>query len=200
MTFPHENFAKMHRPVQILDALHCIRTRRSIREFGERTVPPNIIEDIVDAGRLAPTANNIQPWEFVVVTREETRVRLAEMIFYGKFIAQAPVCIVTFCTDTKYYIEDASAATQNMLLAAWASGISSCWIAGDKKPYAEDVRKLLNAPTTHKLATLAAFGYSRKKVSSPKKRKLEEVLHWEKWGKHKGPGKPAANRRNKKPG
>jgi len=189
MMFPHEEFSKIHRPPRISDTLHCIRTRRSIREFGERMIAPDIIEEIVDAGHLAPTANNIQPWEFVVVTNENTRRKLAEMIFYGRFIAQAPVCIATFCADTKYYIEDACAATENMILAAWALGVASCWIAGDKKTYAEDVRKQLNVPPSYKLVTLVAFGYYQKKVASPRKRKLEEVLHWEKWGKHQNPGK-----------
>ncbi len=189
MTFPHEEFSKIHRPPQVLDTLKCIRTRRSIREFGERMISTNIIEEIVDAGRMAPTANNIQPWEFVVIRCEEIRLKLAEMIFYGKFIASAPVCIATFCAETKYYIEDASAATENMLLAAWAQGVASCWIAGDKKTYAGEVGKLLNVPATHKLVTLAAFGYSSKKVVSPKKRKLEDVIHWEKWGKRHRPVK-----------
>jgi len=189
MSFPHEEFSKFHRPNKTLDTLESIRTRRSNRKFGERMIPADIIMDIVDAGRLAPTANNIQPWEFVVVTDENTRLKMAEMIFYGKFIAQAPVCIVTFCSETKYYIEDASAATENMLLAAWALGISSCWIAGDKKSYTEEVRKLLNVPPTHKLVTIAAFGYCSRKVVSPPKRRLEEVLHWGKWGNRRKPGK-----------
>ena len=184
MTFPHGNFAKTQRPPKILDTLLCIQTRRSVRKFGERTIPHDIIEEIVNAGRLAPTANNIQPWEFVVITRKETRLKLAEKIYYGKFIAQAPVCIVTFCTETKYFIEDASAATENMLLAAWSMGVASCWIAGDKKPYTEDVRKLLKVPPTHKLTTLAAFGYPQQKVLSPKKRRLDDALHWEKWGNY----------------
>jgi len=125
-----------------MDVLECIKTRRSIRKYENKPIPKEIIEDIIDCARLAPTANNVQPWEFVVVTEKATREKLAEIADYGKFIKDAPVCIVVFCKDTKYYLEDGSASTENILLASWAYGVGSCWVAGDKKKYAEQVKKL----------------------------------------------------------
>ncbi|HOL66307.1 MAG TPA: nitroreductase family protein [bacterium] len=163
-----------------MDALKVLKERRSVRSFQNRAVPREVITDIVDCGRLAATARNLQPWEFVVVTEAGTREKLAEITDYGKFIAQAPVCIVVFCRETKYYLEDGSAATQNLLLAATACGLGSCWVAGDKKPYAEDICRLLNAPAGYRLVTLVAVGYPAEKPS-PSKRLLSEVLHWEKW-------------------
>ncbi|HPP12091.1 MAG TPA: nitroreductase family protein [bacterium] len=163
-----------------MDALKVLKERRSVRSFQNRAVPREVITDIVDCGRLAATARNLQPWEFVVVTEAGTREKLAEITDYGKFIAQAPVCIVVFCRETKYYLEDGSAATQNLLLAATACGLGSCWVAGDKKPYAEDICRLLNAPAGYRLVSLVAVGYPAEKPS-PSKRLLSEVLHWEKW-------------------
>lgn len=163
-----------------MDAIESIKNRRSIRSFQSTPISTEVIEDIIDCARLAPTAINIQPWEFVVVRTEETRKKLSQITDYGKFISQSPVCIVVFCKDTKYYLEDGCAATQNILLAAYFHGICSCWVAGDKKTYAEEIRKLLNFPSGYKLISLIPIGYSQEKPEPPK-RSLQEVIHWDKF-------------------
>jgi nitroreductase len=86
-----------------------------------------------------------------------------------------------FSKDTKYYIEDCSAATQNMLLAIEALGLGGCWVAGDKKDYADDVRKIFNVPTGYKLVSMLSIGYPKKLQGPKPKRELKQVLHWEKW-------------------
>jgi nitroreductase len=163
-----------------MDAIEALKTRRAIRVYKREPVPRKIIEDIVDCGRLAATAINIQPCEFVVVTDPETRSRIAKTTDYGKFIADAPVCVVVLCRDTKYYLEDGSAATENILLAARAHGLGSCWVAGDKKPYAAEICRQVGAPPGYKLISLIPIGYpAENPVKS--KRPLSDVLHWEKY-------------------
>ncbi|MCX7887173.1 MAG: nitroreductase family protein [Verrucomicrobiae bacterium] len=164
-----------------MDAITALKTRRSVREFRHDPIPQTVIEEIVDCGRLAATARNIQPWEFVVVTGQATRRKLAEIIDTGRFIADAPVCIVVFCRDVKYYLEDGSAAIQNMLVAAHAHGLGSCWVAGDKKPYCKTVAELLGAPPDQKLVGLVAIGYPAAQPAPPPKRPLHEVLHRERF-------------------
>jgi len=164
-----------------MKALEAIKTRRSVRSFTEKPVPRRIIEEIVDGARLAPSANNIQPWEFVAVTDQATRERIAEVTDYGKFIADAPVCVAVFCKETKYYLEDGCAATENILIGACALGLSSCWVAGDKKRYANRVNAILEVPDSYKLVSLLALGYSNIKASAYGKRELDEVMHWEKF-------------------
>ncbi len=168
-----------------MDALNALTTRRSIRKYRPDAISREILERIVDAGRLAPTARNVQPWEFVVVTEPARRQRLAELSEYGKFITQAPACIVVLCRPGRYYLEDGSAATTNMLNAAAALGLGSCWVAGDKKPYAEAVVAACNAPADMKLISMIALGYAAE-VPTPPKRALVEVLHWEVCGPCKG--------------
>ncbi|MCX7846793.1 MAG: nitroreductase family protein [bacterium] len=163
-----------------MDALTALRTRRSIRHYASRPLPREVLEQIVDAGRLAATARNLQPWHFVVVTERATLDKLAELCEYGKFLRQAPACIVVFCNaDAKYYLEDGSAATQNMLVAAHALGLGACWIAGDKKPYASEVANLLHAPPSVRLISLIAVGYPAGPPPSVPKKPQSEVLHWE---------------------
>lgn len=161
-----------------MDALEALRTRRSVRAFEPRPVERGVVETIVDCGRLAASARNEQPWEFVAVTSDETRRRVADAANHGKHIADAPVCIAVLSGAADYYLEDGSAATQNMLVAARACGLGACWVAGDKKDYAETVRDLLGAPAEYRLVSLIALGYPAS-VPSPKKRPLDEVLHWE---------------------
>ena len=161
-----------------MDALTALRTRRSIRRYQDRQVPREALETIVDCGRLAATARGVQPWEFVVVTEPGMRAKIAAITEYGKFIANTPAAIIVLCHDTKYFLEDGSAATQNLLVAATALGLGSCWVAGDKKPYADDLRRLLGAPDDCKLIAIVAVGYPDEQPIR-EKRPLDEVLHWE---------------------
>jgi nitroreductase len=159
-----------------MDAIEVLKTRRSVRAYRRELVPRNIIGDIVDCGRLAATAVNVQPWEFVVMTDHEALRRIARTTDYGGFIADAPICVVVICRDTRYYLEDGSAATENILLAARAHGLGSCWVAGDKKPYAAEICRLVGAPPGYKLISLIPIGYP---AESPEKAKrpMSDVLH-----------------------
>ena len=162
-----------------MDALEALRTRRSCRRFAADEVGRDLLEQILDSGRLAATARNEQPCEFVVVTDRTARSEIAAMTDYGPFIADSPVCIAVLATDTKYYLEDGSAATQNMLVAAHALGLGACWVAGDKKPYAPKVVARLGAPAEIRLVALIAIGQPEGDLPNPKKRSLDEVSHWE---------------------
>ena len=163
-----------------VEAIKALKTRRSKRKFLPTPVTKKVVEDIIDCGRLAPSALNIQPVEFIVVTKAKIRKRIAEMANHGRFIAEAPVCIAVFSRQTKYYLEDGSAASENILLAAHAHGLGACWVAGNKKPYAEKVRQLLGAPQDFKLISLIPMGYSEEQPK-PTKRKLKDFVHWEKY-------------------
>ncbi len=166
-----------------MDAIEIIKTRRSVREYKDKPITKDILEKIVEVARFAPTARNVQPWEFIVITKPETLKKIADLAENGRFVAEARACIAVFCTDTKYYLEDGCAATENLLLAATAKGIASCWVAGDKKPYCTQITNLLKVPTTLKLVSLIALGYptSEKVFRTIDKRSLSDVMHWEKF-------------------
>jgi len=164
-----------------MDAIEAIEARRSIRTFKPDPVSQALLSTVVNAGRLAPTARNVQPWEFVVVTDVTMCEKLATATDHGKFLTDAPVCIVVLSKDTKYYLEDGAAATTSMLIAATGLGLSACWVAGDKKPYQGEILELIGAPPDLKLISLIALGYSDESPS-PSKRALNDVLHWETYG------------------
>ena len=163
-----------------MKVLKVIKERRSVRSFQRKEIPKEILEDLVDCGRLAPTAINIQPWEFIVVREREMLRKVADITDYGKFIAEASACVIVVCKDTKYYLQDGSAATENILLAAEDYGVGSCWVAGDKKRYAAEILELVGVPPGYRLVSLIALGYPKSKPK-PEKRSLKEVIHWEKF-------------------
>jgi len=163
-----------------VDAIQALKGRRCVRVFRQDPVPKSLIEELIDCARLAPTAINIQPWEFVVVTSPNTLRKIAETTDHGRFIADAPACVVVLCRDTKYFLEDGSAATENILLAAHALGLGACWVAGDKKPYAGEISRLIGAPDGYRLISLTPVGYPAEQPDKSK-RPLADVLHWERY-------------------
>ena len=163
--------------------LELLKSRKSVRAYQDKTVSKEDLEQLVDAARLAATARNVQPWEFVVITEAKTLKELAALAENGRFLSEAKAGIAVFCGDTKYYLEDGCAATENILVAAATLGIGSCWVAGDKKPYVTEAAGLLGVPAQYKLVSLVALGYEKDDNPSDRapKRPLKEVLHWEKF-------------------
>jgi nitroreductase len=166
-----------------MDILGVIQKRRSVRLYVKKSIPKGDIEKIADAARFAPTARNVQPWEFVVVTDPGVLKQIADITDHGKFIAGAAACMAVFGADGKYYLEDCCAAIENAMLEAASLDIGSCWVAGDKKHYAPRLNSLLGAPDSFKLAGLIALGYPSEPDAFRMidKRKREDVLHWEKF-------------------
>ncbi|HHV19693.1 MAG TPA: nitroreductase family protein [Thermoanaerobacterales bacterium] len=163
------------------EVIRIIKERRSVREYLPRHISKEVLEDIVDCGRLAPSARNLQPWLFVVSTEKTIKEEIAKLAVHGRFIANAAACISVFCErENNHPVEDGSAATQNILIAAKAHGIDSCWVAGYKKEHSESVREFLGVPQKYMLISLIALGYSDKTVNKPKKA-LSEVIRWEKY-------------------
>ena len=161
-----------------METSDALAKRASVRDYMNQPVPKDMLEKLVDAGRRAPSARAVEPWEFVVITERAMLDKLAGIISTGVFLKQATACIVVFCQDTKYYLEDGSAATENILLAATDLGLGTCWIAGDKKEYCEEVSKLLGAPGHLKLVSLISVGWAVRELKQRKRRALSEVLHW----------------------
>jgi nitroreductase len=115
-----------------MDAMEAILTRRSIRKYTKDPVPDNLINELLKAGMAAPSARNEQPWHFVVVTDHKIMDEVPKFHPFSKMLIEAPVAIVV-CGDTStlsdiYWVEDCSAATENILIAARALGLGAVWL------------------------------------------------------------------------
>ncbi|MFC1666468.1 nitroreductase family protein [Candidatus Omnitrophota bacterium] len=164
-----------------MEFFECLKQRKSVREYSEKIVEKELIKKIIDAGRVAATARNEQPWEFVVTADKKILKEISAMCPNGPFIKDASHLITVFSKDTKYYLEDCSASTQNMLLAIEALGLGGCWVAGDKKDYIGAIGKIFNVPETHKLVSMISVGYPKKSQGPKPKKNIGEVLRWETW-------------------
>jgi nitroreductase len=159
-----------------------IRARRSVRRYQRQPVARDLLETIVDCGRLAPTSNNRQSWEFVVVTDTDTLARIAELATHGRFIADAAACIVV-CGDpsnSSVYL-DGAAATENMLLAIHSLGLASCWVQTFEKDYAVPIKAMLGIPQHMVLVSMVPVAHAAGAARMPAKRTLAEVLHWDRY-------------------
>lgn len=161
-----------------MDLFQAIKQRQSVRAYSDKKIKKEDLEKIVDSGRLAPTARGKEPWKFIVVGEKKILEKIGNFAENGAFIKKAAAGIVVVSKDTKYYLEDGSAATENILLAATALGIGSCWIAGDKKPYAPKILSLLGVPQDYKLVSIISLGYPEEKTKPRLKKSVSQVIHY----------------------
>ncbi len=159
-----------------------IKSRHSVRKFQPDPVSDSIIKDALECAAQSPTAMNIQPWLFGVLKNNETLDKIAAIADHGKFIAECPLCFAVFGEKKEiYYLEDCCAATENIILALQAHGVTSCWVAGEKKAYGEQIRKMLGVPEKYSLVSLIAAGYP-KEITLTGKKEMKDLIFNEKYG------------------
>jgi len=171
-----------------LDVFEAIKRRRSIRAYTQEEVSEEDVMRLIDAARRAPSAGNIQPWEFVIVRNAKIKRGLATAALDQTFIEEAPVVIVV-CADemqsawgygrrgaTLYCLQDTAAATQNMLLAACALGLGTCWIGAFQE---EEVRRILRIPAGVRPVAIIPVGHPAEKPGARSRRPLNEIVHHE---------------------
>jgi len=175
-----------------LDVFEAIKSRRSVRAFTQEPVSEEAVEKLLDAARWAPSAGNIQPWEFVVVRDPAVKRGLSEAALNQTFIEEAPVVIVV-CANVQrsgqgygsrgvnlYSLQDTAAATQNILLAAQAIGLGTCWVGSFHE---EEVRTVLNVPTGVRPVAIIPVGHPAVKPRARSRRPLSEIVHREAFGR-----------------
>ncbi len=161
-----------------MDTLEAIRKRRSVRKFTGEPVSKEDLKTIVDAGRLAATGSNKQPWEFIVVTRRDM---INKLCVASSWMDKAGAIIaVVMDPSSRWWVEDGSAAIENILLASTALGYGSCWLEGYTLRIEDELKEMLGIPEERRLLSLIPIGVP---VEWPLKDKkpLSEVIHWEKY-------------------
>ncbi len=174
-----------------MEVFEAIRRRKSVRAYTPTPVPSEKLERILEAARLAPSAENRQPWYFIVVTDPDKRKRIAKSGIFARFLAKSPIVIVG-CGDwkasPKWHVVDVTIAMQNMVLTATAEGLGTCWIGSFNEGL---VRRLLKIPERFEVVALLAVGYPRKKFDLiakivhfiRRKKKLDKIVGFEEYGK-----------------
>lgn len=170
--------------------LEVIRNRRSIRSYLKKNIEKEKLREVLKAAMFSPTARNLRPWEFIVVTEDETKERLSRATPYASFAKDAPVVIV-ICYDTgkaRRFKEDCSICAENIWLEATNQGLGTCFIQiaegteADKGNPEEFVKSVLSIPETYRVQCLLPVGYTAKHPEPHKDEEFEEGrIHFEKF-------------------
>ncbi len=169
-----------------METLKAIMTRRSIRSYTNKKVSSAQIKKLLEAAMNAPSACNQQAWQFIVVSDREVLTAITKIHPYAQMLKQAS-CAIVVCGDIKaeqckdYWVQDCSAATQNILLAAHALGLGAVWCG--VYPRLERVKafqKLLGIPKSVIPMALISIGYPKTK-GKPVKRYSAKKVHHDKW-------------------
>jgi len=166
-----------------VDILNLLKSRRSIRVYQDKPIPQDLLLQILEAGRWAATAANLQPWHFIVVTDPETRKGIGEVarfFFVNSHVGKAPVVIVVGFDTRKgeYGRYDSTLAGGNMMTLASSLGLGTCWIGAFDEP---KVKEILEIPEPIEVIALITLGYPEEKAEVPPRVELEKIVHWESW-------------------
>lgn len=176
-----------------------VRNRRSIRKYLEKPVDRDIVLSCLEAARMAPSADHVQPWRFLVIDEPELKKNFTDEVFSGiysstKFATKAPVIIVMLAKldivanrigkqiqGIHYYFIDMGIAGEHIVLQAEELGLGTCWIGWFST---RKTRKILNIPRKYKIVSLLSMGYCETRPSKEKQRKtLSEIAWFNKIGK-----------------
>ena len=171
------------------EVINVIMSRKSVRKFTDQIVPKNILELILKAGMAAPSASNRQPWAFIIITDRAILNKLADELPYAKMCYTASAAIVVcgvpedILTDKEnaYWVQDCSAATENILLAVKALELGAVWTAC--YPYEsriKPVREILGIPENIIPLNVIPIGYPAEE-NLPKNKFKNERIHWQNW-------------------
>lgn len=166
--------------MQAQQVLELIRSRRSVRKFSDRPVDDELVAQVLEAGRWAPSGMNNQPWRFLVVRDPELKARIAELTRYRRVVENAPVIIPVFIHRPSMYHEvkdhqSVGACLQNMLLMAHALGLGAVWL-GEILKNADEVRRVVGLGEDHELMAVVALGWPAGPAGPGSRKPLSELM------------------------
>jgi len=175
-----------------------IEDRRSIRRYRDQGVDRRLVQQVLEAARLAPSGSNTQPWSFIVVESPETKERIAAADHGQRWMTAAPVFIVCVADircrldddraivldehspepDLKQIIRDTAIAIEHILLEAEHQGLSTCWTGWFEQ---DDIRPILGIPVDKYVCGVVTLGYGDESPRPRPRRSLEDIVRYEKW-------------------
>ncbi len=175
--------------MDLLELSRFLNGRVSVRQYEDRPVPDSLVDEIIKVVRTAPSAGNLESWDVVVVTDEGQREMLSDVALSQIHVRQAPVVLVVVANYVRsmsryqergilYALEDATIAGTYLMLAAYASGLGSCWTGAFDD---EAVRDVLSLPLHIRPVTLLTIGYTKEAQAGPERMPLSNHVHYDYW-------------------
>jgi nitroreductase len=169
-----------------MDAFECIATKLDVREFSSQNISAEIKSKILEAARLTGSGLNTQHWRFIVVEEKKNLKKLAEDSTTGGWVSGANFAVIVLTNPRhKFHMIDAGRVVQDMQLAAWNYGVTSCLFTGIQD---EKLRSDFGIPKDLTPTIIVGFGFSAKQISGKRKNRLppDELVYYEKYGNPKG--------------
>ncbi|HJU62968.1 MAG TPA: nitroreductase family protein [Candidatus Binatia bacterium] len=164
-----------------MEVFDAVRTVLAVRHYQDKAVPSEVVQRIVEAGRLTGSSMNRQPWHFILVENRDTLRQLGALAKTGPYIAQAALAIVVAIERTTFSVSDGSRAIQSMILTAWSDGVGSNWVGFRGL---DEVKSLLSIPDELEILAIIPFGYPAQPTGKGKKKRksISEVAYLERFG------------------
>ena len=166
-----------------MDFYDVVRNRLSIRHYKPDPVPEATLQRILEAGRLAPSAKNLQPWKFIVITDPEVRRQLVPACRGQEFVGAAPVVVCACAVESEAWggmggywsaaAVDVTIALEHIILAAAAEGLGTCWVGAFIE---EEVRKVLAIPDGVKPVALTPIGHPAREAKPRSRKPLADIV------------------------
>lgn len=173
-----------------MQVIESIKSRRSIKKYQAKPISKEVALKLIEAASMAPTGANKQPWEFVLFTDKSKLAHLSKCHQYSAWLADAAlgVALVGDPDRGKYWLEDCCCAAENLWLAATDMGLGVAWGAvfqnfdsTESEKRESFVREALGIPKKYRVIALLGLGYPADEPKTKELRKLEEIVHWEKF-------------------
>ncbi len=169
-----------------MNVFEAIKSRRSIRSYSDRKIEEDKLKKVLEAGRLAPSAGNMQEWKFVVVQDQDLKEKLGTAANNQRFIAKADVIIVGCATEVEEimtcgqytYPIDLAIAMDHMSLQAVEEGLGTCWIGAFKE---DEVKKILGIPPEVRVVELMPLGYPLFMPEPRSRKRFEDIITYDRW-------------------
>jgi len=169
-----------------MEITEAIRSRRSIRKYQDRSIEEEKLLRVLDTGRMAPSARNLQDWKFIVVRDQDKRKMLSEAANGQPYVEKASAVIVGCATEPENimpcgqycYPIDLAIALDHMSLAATAEGLGSCWIGAFQE---DKVKEILDIPEKIRVVAMLILGYPAESPAARPRRKLDEIVVYDEW-------------------
>ncbi|MEM2891287.1 MAG: nitroreductase family protein [Thermoplasmata archaeon] len=163
-----------------MDVVEAIRSRRSIRRYSERQIPPDVMSELLESMRLAPSSNNRQAWAVVVVTEPRLKSELVNASGNQAFVGECGAYLVGVTDPGAYYSAvDLTIALDHLSLRAVELGLGTCWV-GDFDP--ERIKGMLGIPKDREVAVCMTLGYPAESPRARSRKPLSELFHKDRWG------------------
>jgi nitroreductase len=163
-----------------MDVKAAIQARRSIRKYEDKPLPKELLDDLLESARLAPSANNAQKWSIIVVTDKELLQQLVPASGNQRFVGECSVYLVGVAEPGFFYSAiDMTIALDHLTLYAVEKGLGTCWVGdfdGNK------VKEILNIPKEREVPICLTLGYPAQAPAARKRKKLSDLFQKEKWG------------------